>query len=89
MSRCGSLGTNVIFFFTISEALTLSEAVSLVENWSDDDELDLILLPPNNDTVSDEEQIDDNVLESQDVGDVVGEIEVSTRGRPNSFCFIF
>ena len=81
VSRCGSLGTNVNFCIILLGAITLQEAVSIIENWPEDEEVDAVIIPPDTDALSDNEQIDENILDEQEIGDIAGQIEVVTHSK--------
>lgn len=77
MSKIGSLGHSGVFFSI--EFLTLEEAVEAIER--SEDEYDVVVIPPENDQLSDEDNMDDN----HNVIDVAGTIELVSRGKSHVF----
>ena len=60
--------------------MTLEEVVAAIED--DDGDVDVVILPPDNDGVSDEENIDDEALISQmDIQDAAGQFEIEHPGE--------
>ena len=65
----------------------VDDIAEIIQDWSDDDEIDVAIVPPDNDELSEEEYLDEDCLTSQNISDVVGDLEVTVRGKSTAHSY--